>query len=125
MPPPGASPQKTATQSVRNFCDLNGRQSRIALCGKLLFERANNRAFGRSAETSVFCIFLPLNSLYIKEGSGTDVAQDSALMKLFFISCIAAIGLTSLVGCADEQRQTTTSSYESSSMDTKDVHHRR
>jgi hypothetical protein len=47
-------------------------------------------------------------------------------MKLFIISCIAAIGLTTLVGCScDKDRQTTTtSSYDSASLDTKSMHHR-
>ncbi len=45
-------------------------------------------------------------------------------MKTFLLSCIAALSLTALVGCCDDNRHTTTSSYESASVDSKDMHPR-
>ena len=47
-------------------------------------------------------------------------------MKTFFIICVIATGIVTLTSCSsDNDRQTTTTtSYESATVDTKDMHHR-
>jgi len=50
------------------------------------------------------------------------IAFVSVTMKTFLLAFVAACSLTALVGCADNDRQTTTTSYESSSVDTKEMH---
>jgi hypothetical protein len=61
----------------------------------------------------------------MQESNVAQPLHGHAHMKLLIISCIAALGLTSLVGCADNDRQTTTtSSYDSATVDSKDMHHR-
>jgi hypothetical protein len=84
-------------------------------------------AFSRHSELvdlNRLCLF-PQVSCSLSPSLGTSLANLRGNMKTLILSCLTVLGLTALVGCSDDERHTdTNSSYESATVDSKDMHHR-